>query len=398
MRQVYNIACYEVAHIFKDFILFLMVFLVPLGYAALFGAVYVAGTLTDIPLGIVDLDDSRLSHEIVTAFRNSPRFHIVETIGTYSRLEEGMKNGTVRAGIVIPENFEKKTELHQKTKIMTCYDASNLIWGYNIRKYALEVLNQFNAGHTAEYLAGLGMTKREIRDILDTVSCTTEIWYNPTLSYANFLFMGLVMMILHQLGLLSAGLTITREKEHNSWIQYLAAPVPGWKIFLGKALPYFIAGFFNYGLLLWFAARFVHVKIWGSLPLILLLGLLYDVIITSFGFFLSTQAPNSLQVTRYLMLLSVPLFLISGYTWPGTHIPAALNALARALPYTWMAEGFRLVTLKELGPGEVRITLVVMGVMAAASLLLALAFARRRNSPVEQGLTVNGGPAYPGKN
>ncbi len=102
---------------------------------------------------------------------------------------------------------------------------------------------------------------------------------------------------------------------------------------MGKALPYFIAGFFNYGLLLWFAARFVHVKIWGSLPLILLLGLLYDVIITSFGFFLSTQAPNSLQVTRYLMLLSVPLFLISGYTWPGTHIPAALNALAWMLPH-----------------------------------------------------------------
>lgn len=141
MRQVYNIACYEVAHIFKDFILFLMVFLVPLGYAALFGAVYMAGTLTDIPLGIVDLDDSRLSHEIVTAFRNSPRFHIVETVGTYSRLEEGMKNGTVRAGIVIPENFEKETELHQKTRVMICYDASNLIWGYNIRKYALEVLN-----------------------------------------------------------------------------------------------------------------------------------------------------------------------------------------------------------------------------------------------------------------
>ena len=59
----------------------------------------------------------------------------------------------------------------------------------------------------------------------------------------------------------------------------------------------------------------------GDIWLIILLGLLCNIIIIAAGYFVSYHAPNSLQVTRYLMLLSVPFFAISGYTWPYTHIP-----------------------------------------------------------------------------
>ncbi|MGB9792139.1 MAG: hypothetical protein ACPLTR_06120 [Thermacetogeniaceae bacterium] len=74
-----------------------------------------------------------------------------------------------------------------------------------------------------------------------------------------------------------------------------------------------------------------------------------------------------------------------------------LNLLARMLPYTWMAHGFRLVTIKELGAWEITATLSAMSVMAAASLLAALACAKRKNAPVEHGLAVNSGPDYPRK-
>lgn len=397
MKQVLSIAYYEIIHIFKDRILALLIFTVPLLYASLFGMVYMSGILTAIPLGIVDLDHSRLSREIVTTFENSPRFKIVDEMNTFPRLEEGMKRGAVRAGVVIPEEFEKKVSQHRGTEVLTVYDSSNLIWGYNIRKYTLEVINQFNATHTASYLAGLGLTKHEISNILDTVSCNVEVWYNPTFSYATFMVMGLVLMVLHQICLLSVSLSVTREKERNCWIQYLCTPLPRWKIFMGKSLPYFITNLFNYGLLIWFSTRFVHVKMEGSLTLIVLLGLLYDLIITSAGFYISVKAPNSLQVTRYLMLLSVPFFVISGYTWPQTHIPAFINGVARLLPYTWMAESFRLVTVKNLGIQYVSNNILALSIMAVLSILLASTFGKRRKPPAGEGPAVHGGASYPRK-
>ncbi|KYH33574.1 ABC transporter permease [Neomoorella mulderi] len=397
MRQILNIAHYEMLHIFKEKILFLMVFLVPLGYAALFGAAYVSAVLNNVPVAIVDLDDSKLSREIAAAFANSPHFKVIDGIKTYAELQEGMKNGRVRAGVIIPEHFEQDISRHALTRVLTIYDGSNLIWGYNTRKYIREVFNDFIAGRAASYLAGLGYTKNEVRAIMDTVSLNTEVWYNPTFSYTNFLYMGLIMIILHQIGLLSVSLTVTREKERRTWLQFLSAPVPAWKIFAGKALPYFVAGFFNYALLLWFAARFIQVKIGGSLPLILLLGLLYDVIITAAGFFISTRAPNSLQVTRYVMLLSVPLFMISGFTWPWTHIPAYINFLARLLPSTWMMLGFRQVALKELEMSYVLPHIWALILMAFLAVLAAVTFPKRLNPPPDAGPAINSGPSYPSR-
>ena len=190
MKQVLNIAYYEMIHIFKDKILILLIFFVPLFYAALCGAVYAAGILTGIPLAVVDLDGSSLSREVIKAFENSPRFKIVREINTYPLLEEGMKKSAVRAGIVIPENFEKEVIQHRNTEVLTVYDGSNLIWGYNIRKYALEVINQFSADRAAAYMAGLGLSKREITDVSDTISCNTESWYNPAFIYDNFMLIG----------------------------------------------------------------------------------------------------------------------------------------------------------------------------------------------------------------
>lgn len=386
MRQVFDIAYYETLHIMKDKVLTLLIIFVPLFYAFLCGAVYVSGVLTGIPLGVVDLDHSRLSREVVFAFENSPRFKIMTEVDNYPLLEEGMKTGAIRAGVLIPEDFEKKAARNSGVEVLTVYDGSNLLWGYNIRKYTMEVVNQFHSNHAAAYMAGMGLNRHEIYDILDTVSLNVDVWYNPTFNYATFMLLGIMMMVIHQICLLAVGITVTREKERNCWIQYLASAAAPWKIFLGKSLPYFTTNCLNYGLLIWFNYCFIHVKTGGSLFLIILLGLLYAIIITGTGFFISLHAPNSLLVTRYLMLLSVPFFIISGYTWPQTHVPDLVNILARALPFTWMAEGFRLVALKNLNLPYLVPNMLVLSVMAILSLFLALTFTKQRKPPADTGV------------
>ena len=398
VKQILNIAYYEIMRIFRERVLLAILFIVPLLYASMFGLVYVSAILQHVPLGIVDLDHSQESRAVVSAFENTPNFKVITQVSTYADLEAGMKNGLVRAGVVIPADYSQKLAQHQLTQISTVYDGSNLIYGFNTRKYFQQVLNTFSAEHTAAYLSGLGMTKQEIVNVMDTVSYSLEVWYNPTFSYATFIYMGLVLMILQQIGLLGIGLTVTREKEENSWLQFLGAAVPQWKIFIGKALPYFIANFFNFGFLMWIAARFVNVKIEGSVGLILLLGLLFDLIIVSVGFTVSVYSPNSLLVTRYLMLISVPIFVASGYSWPSTHIPAVINTLLRTMPYTWMAEGFRLLTVKNLGFDFIADKIMVLILMAAATTFFALTFPKRRKPPAQIGLAVNSALDYPNKN
>ncbi|MDD4334770.1 MAG: ABC transporter permease [Desulfotomaculaceae bacterium] len=389
MRNTIKIAYYETLHILKEPMLFLIVFLAPLAYALLIGATYSQAIISNIPLAIVDLDHSSLSRDIEESFSNSPYFQIVKDINTYEELEEAMQIGKVRAGIVIPQDLQENVSLHRPSEVLSVYDGSNLIWGYNIRKYTLEAVREFSAEHTVAYLAGKGLNSKKIGHIVNSVDCNIITWYNPGYNYSNYLFMVIVMMIIHQLGLLGVSLTVTREKERHTWTQYLAASVSRWGIILGKCLPYFIINFFNYTLLLWISVQVFHVKIEGSLFLIILLGLLYDLILTLAGFFISLKAVNSLQVTRVIMMLSVPMFFLSGLTWPWTYMPQAMSLLGKLLPFSWMAQGFRMVTVKNLGFSEVSGILIVMLLLSLIALGLVMTFDKTRRLKAQGGLLVN---------
>jgi len=395
LRQILNIAFYEVLYIFRNRVLTLMVLVVPLFYAAVMGTAYVEGIFDSIPIGIVDLDHSQLSRELVDDFKNCPQFSVREGVENYRVLEREVREGRLKAGVVIPENFENDVINSRGTEVLVAYDASNLISAYNIRKNALQVINTLNARCAASYLAGKGMTEGEIKSTLDAVSYEYQVWYNPTLNYAVFIFPGIIMMVIHQIGMYSVALSVTREKNYNSWVQFVSSPVPSWKIYLGKSLPYFISNFFNYGLLLWFASEFINIKIKGSTYILVLLGFLYVATITSIGFFISVHSKNTLQVTRYMLLLSVPLFMISGFTWPKAYMSHWVSAAADAVPYTWMAEGIRLAAIKGLGLEYLRKTIKVLSLMAVVSVFLGAVFSKREKPKERIRFGFNGDSYFP---
>lgn len=389
MKQIRDLAYYELRHIFKDPILFLLVFIVPSIYAILFGLVYMSAILDDMPVAIVNLDNSQLSRQVITAFENDKYFKVVDGINSYEELEQAMKTGVVRAGVLVPEDFEKMVSKHQHTELLVVYDGSNLTWGYNIRKNAMQVVNKFTLENTAAYLAGMGLTEYEIANTMNTIDCNITAWYNTNYNYIHFIFLGIMMMVLHQIGLLSAGLIVTREKEKRTWVQFLASPMPAWKIALSKCLPYLITNFFNYSLLLWISSYLFQVKVGGNIALIIITGLLFDICITFAGFLISVYSSSSLQVTRYVMLLSVPLFMCSGYVWPFIYVPSVLEGIFKLLPYTWMAHGIRAISIKNLGIAYLWPNILVMALMASIIVYFAFNFKKERKMPDSHGLEVN---------
>ena len=397
MKQLWNISHYEFLHILKDPILFIIVFIAPLFYCGLFGVVYFSAILEDVPLAIVDQDQTVLSRELLAAFANDSSFSLVEGVDSYEELEEGMRSGSLHAGIVIPRGFEQKLYQRGPSELLAVYDASNLIWGFNSRKFIREVINDFTTRHAAAYLLSAGFSPREMESLINSVECNISPWYNPNFSYTNFLFMGLMMIAVHQLSIFGVCLSVTREKERKSWVHFVYTMVPAWKIALGKTLPYLIINFFNYALVLFVSSRFVQVKIEGSVGLLILLGVLYLLAITFAGFIVSLHAANSLQATRYLMLLSLPLIMISGYTWPKAYMPDIINLVAALFPSTWMTLGFRLVSIKNLGLDIMWPTLLVLAGMALLAIFFALSFKKESVIRVDDALSINGGYSYPRK-
>ncbi|MDD3879849.1 MAG: ABC transporter permease, partial [Syntrophomonas sp.] len=180
MRTMLNIANYEVRHILKDRVAFAIVFLAPLFYAFLMGSVYFSAAINDVPFALVDLDHSLASREVVNVFSSGQHFKINPEIDSYGKMETAMREGIIRGGIVIPEDFSQKLSQKQGTEVLAVYDASNLLWGYNVRKFAYEGMDEFNRRYAAAYLQSMGMHPTQSDEVLNLVRCSIMTWYNPT--------------------------------------------------------------------------------------------------------------------------------------------------------------------------------------------------------------------------
>jgi len=377
MKKILNIAYYECVAIFHDRLLMMMVLLVPVMYSCIFGAIYFHPIITDIPTAIVDEDHSDLSRQIANAYRNSPAFSVREDITEYSDMEAAMRDGRIRAGIVIQKDLEQRVQKTQDAKVLAVYDASNLVWGYNIRKNVRLVINDFNTNWVANQVGKMGFDRFEQKQLLSPVSYNLEVWYNPTYSYANFMLFGLFLMIIHQISLLCIALSVPREREKGSWLQFQTAPVSRFTILIGKCLPYFLIFLLHYLLLLQIGIHFFHLSFEGSTLWLVLLGILYVGLMILLGHVVSYFVPNSLQGTRFIMLLSVPFVMMSGMIWPPTHISPFINGLAQLLPFTHAQKMMRILALKDGGWEQFGSYILTLLLMTGIVLVFFLLFCKK---------------------
>ena len=393
MKNFLTIAYYECLAIFHKPILACMVFAVPVFYSCLFGLCYFHPIITDIPAAVVDEDQSDLSRRIAEAYRNSPAFDVRDDITTYTSMEAAMRDGRIRTGIVIQKNLAQKIGREQSSKVLAVYDASNLIWGYNIRKNLRNVVYDFNEHWISEKVSLMGFDRYQKEQLINPVSYNLEVWYNPTYSYANFMLYGLFLMVIHQISLLCSALIITRERESRSWIQFQTAPLSRFTIMLGKCFPYILVFFFHYLLLLHIGITFFHMTFSGSVFWLLLLGIIYVSLMVMLGYVLSYFLPNSLQATRFIMLLSVPFVMMSGMIWPPTHIPAFINHLAQCLPFTHAQKMMRILAQKNGGWEQFSSCILILLLMLALTLIIFMLFCKKQermkiqpSSSVNEGL------------
>lgn len=398
VRNILNIAYYECRALLREPILILMVLITPIAYACIFGFIYFNPIITNIPTAIIDYDSSDISREISDAYKGSPAFNVNDSITNYEDMKEAMSDGRIRCGVVIEKGIQDKIENGEQATVLAVYDASNLIWGYNIRKNVRLVINDFNTRWITQTVGSMGFDSFETEQLIKPVSYNLEVWYNPTYSYANFMLYGLYLMIIHQLGLLCIALAIPREREKGSWIRFQTAVAGKLTVFIGKFLPYFVIFLFHYLLILQMGIKFFHMCYYGSTFWLVVLGLVYVTGMLLIGYVFSCFISNSLQATRLIMLLSVPFVMISGMLWPSTHIPEYLNRFAAILPFTHAQKIMRIMAQKSGGWDDFSSSFIALIAIFITVFLLFLFFVKRQEKLSHGNYrTINHDCSYPMK-
>ena len=348
-NKVWDVLYREWMYILKDPKTIAILFLVPIMYTFLFGYSYSGNQLKEVKTVVIDNDNSQLSRQIIQAFDESETFHVIDYMQSEQELKEVLAVGDSKVGVVIPENFYERLVQGEDLPIVTMIDGSNLIVTNTTTRAANTIISTFSYGLSQTKLQQQGLQDEEIHSTFFQIPYRARILYNPTSNYSDFMVYGLVGTILQQVLFLGVSLSITRDKEKGLWDSYAQWKLTPWSLAFAKTVPYFLINLFNTLSTIFICLYWFKLPMEGTVLPFILLSASFTFGVLGVGYLASLFAKTQLSATQATMLVAVPSFVLSGFTWPLETMPDFLVGLSHMLPLTYYLDGIRHLLIKGNG-------------------------------------------------
>jgi ABC-2 type transport system permease protein len=320
------------------------------------------------PLAIADGDRTAESRALVTAFTAARELERVRDVDP-GEVERLFRRGEVLAALVVPRGYAEDLARGRDGHVQLLVDAADAV-----------TANQVLA--KAEAIARSESLRRAERALpARTPPLAVKVWtrYNPAARSAVFIVPGLAAYLLAIAAVLLTALTIAGEWERGSMEQLFASPVGRVEIVAGKLLPYLGLGLVQLLLVLGVGTTLFDVPIRGSLAVIFAAGFLFLAAMLGQGLLVSVVTKNQLVATQAGTLSALlPSMLLSGMIFPIENMPAALQALSRAIPARYLVHALRGAMLKGNGLAVLWPDLAALAAFAAIVLALSIARFHRR--------------------
>lgn len=316
----------------KPMYLFCMI-IAPLFSYIFFASLMESGLPTDLPAGVVDLDNTSTTRNII---RNLDAFQQTKIVSHYSSLNEARKavqKGDIYAFYYIPEGTTEKALASRQPKISFYTNYSYLIAGSLIYR-DMKMMSELAGGAIGRAtLYAKGATEKQAMGFLQPIVIDTHPIGNPWLNYSiylcNTIFPGILMLIIF----LTTTYTLGSELKDNTSKELMRmADGSILKALAGKIFPqtmvFLVMATFQNVLLY----GFMHFPCNGGIGTMMLAGVLLVLSSQALGIFFFGLFGSMRLALSTSSLWGVISFSISGFTFPVMAMHPTLQALSNLFP------------------------------------------------------------------
>jgi len=319
---------------------------------------------------MVDSDQTELSRELYRGFEADQTFGMIGLVDTETEAMRMVDQGKAQIALIIPPDLERNVKAGRAAEVLTVIDGSNMMISNTAVRAANSVIKTVSAGATLKKLEAAGRWGEEGKTLYTGIDFRYRVLYNPTFSYLSFMVFGLAGTVLQQVLFLGVALSVTQQKEEGTWHSTIAT-YSFWEITLAKLLPYFLAGTLNMVLGFSLLLKGFGIPYYGSTMDLMVIASLFNIAVLSIGYMISFLFKDQLQSTQIAMLIAVPSFMLSGYTWPFLSMPTYIAAIGKSLPLTYFLDGVREILSKGHGLSALSQDMIVLGFMTLVSLFVS---------------------------
>jgi ribosome-dependent ATPase len=261
----------------------------------------------------LDRDETTISREYLINIAGASRYFIERPpVANYQELDRRMRSGELSMVVEIPPNFGRDVEHWSQgkppVKIGVWIDGAMPQRAETIRGYVqgmhLQWLNQ-----VARYRGG--------QPVITPATVELRYRYNPNVKSVMAIVPAVIPLLLLLIPAMLATLSVVREKDLGSIINFYVTPTTRLEFLLGKQLPYVALGMLNFLLLVVLAVTLFRVPLKGDFLTDAAGTLVYVICSTGIGILVSTLTRTQVAALFATTILTlVPAGNFCGLTDP----------------------------------------------------------------------------------
>lgn len=296
----------------------------------------------NLSFAVLDGDDSVLSRDYALDLAGSRYFTERPPLTGHDDLDRRMEAGELSLAIELPPGFGRDVSRGRAVTVGAWVDGSMPARAETALGYVQAMHADWLARRLREAegdAAAIGDYRLEIRYL-----------YNPDVRSLDAFAPAVIPMLLLLIPAMLAALSVVREKELGSIVNFYVTPVTRLEFLLGKQMPYVLVAMVNLLLLVAFARYGFGVPFTGSFAAYLLGAFLYVIATTALGLLLSSVMGSQIAAIFGTVLATmVPASQFSGLIDPVTSLQGVGAFIGRIYPTTYFISISRGAFSKGLG-------------------------------------------------
>ncbi|AZN96392.1 ABC transporter ATP-binding protein/permease [Mesorhizobium sp. M9A.F.Ca.ET.002.03.1.2] len=299
----------------------------------------------DLSFAVLDHDDTAISRDYVLQIAGSRYFIEKAPILDHADLDRRMENGELSLAMEIPPGFGRNLARGRDVTIGAWIDGA-------MPTRAETVLGYVEGMHA-------GWLTQKAREIYGNAAAAPDFQlairyrYNPDVRSLDAIVPAVIPMLLLLIPSMLAVLSVVREKELGSIINFYVTPVTRFEFLLGKQIPYVVLAMLNFLLLTAFAVFVFGVPFTGSFATFAAAAFLYVIVTTGMGLLLSTFMSSQIAAIFGTALITmIPASQYSGMINPVSSLEGVGAFIGQIYPMTYFVIVSRGTFSKALGFGD----------------------------------------------
>lgn len=374
MRRILAIARKEFLHIIRDKRLIGVIVIMPLLQLFLY-AYALSFDVKQLPTATLDLDRTTASSQYIDALQQSNYFKVDNVLGSYAQVDPAFANNSDKIVVVVQAGFGDAIAAGRAGNVQILVDGSDANSAQLGSAYAGALSRVFGGKVLVSQIEQKGISTASVPQL----SASVRTWYNPEGVSAAYFVPGLIVVLVTMVTVLQTANTLVREKENGTYEQIIVSPISRLELMIGKIAPWAGIGALEIMTIATIGVLVFNVPFRGSLILFALSAILYVTCTLGLGLIVSARATTVDSANQIAALIGfLPTFMLSGFVFPLSSMPVALQAISYLFPARYFMVITRTIFLKGGGLNVLWPQFAALAVFATLIVILAASLYRER--------------------